>query len=189
MPFIAAADFFDSFQIYEYLLQYDQPIKLRQVIPGSRNLSILRTNQQIYREAIPVLYDLNTIIVTRNDFCKCTDANLKTPLRLDYARHLLVANFSQSIACTLNGPEGQCDVCRPSAMGLINAFREMPRLRTVLIDYHKYLAEMRLFRVRLQRETEMELEPISKSPGSFAYRLKGPGVGHLDIQFKCGRLS
>lgn len=176
-------------QIYEYLLQYSHPIKLRQIVPGSRDLALLRTNHQIYSEALPVLYDLNTIVVARNDFCKNTEASLRTPLKLDHARHLLIASFSQSIACTVNGPEGQCDVCQPSAIGLIRAFTSMPRFRSVLIDYHKHLAEMRLLKVRLEKESDMMLEPVSTGLGSYAYELRGPDIRHLQIQFKCGRLS
>ncbi len=174
-------------KIYEHLLQYDEPIKLRQHIKGSRDLAILRSCSSIYHEAIQALYDLNSIMVTRNDFCRCTDAHLKTPLKLQYARHILVSSFSQSIACTLNSPEERCDVCQPSAIGLVEAFQEMPRLRTVLIDYHKHLAEMRLFRMWLGQD--MSLEAFSTGTGSFAYRLEGPGLENLDIQFRCGRFG
>lgn len=37
-------------RIYEHLLTFDRPIKLRQVVPGSRDLSILRVCKQIYEE-------------------------------------------------------------------------------------------------------------------------------------------
>lgn len=53
-------------EIYSYLLTFSHPLKLRQVIPGSRDLAILRINRQIHDEALSVLYDLNTIVVTRN---------------------------------------------------------------------------------------------------------------------------
>lgn len=53
-------------EIYAYLLTFAAPLKLRQVIPGSRDLAILRTNRQIHDEALGVLYELNTIVVTRN---------------------------------------------------------------------------------------------------------------------------
>ena len=176
-------------RIYEYLLRFDKPVKLRQIIPGSKDLSILRTNQQIYHEALPVLYDLNTIIVTRNDFCKSTDASLKTPLKLDQARHLLIVSFSQSIVCTLNGPGEQCDVCQPSAMGLIGTLISMPRLRTVLVDYHTHLSEIRLFKEKITQHSDLELELIQTIPGSQASRLSGPGLENLDVIFRCGRLS
>lgn len=177
-------------RIYELLLQYSHPIKPRQIIPGSRDLSLLRPSRQIYSEALPVLYDLNTIVVARNDFCRNTDASLKTPLRLDLARHLLVVSLSQSIACTLNGPEGQCDVCRPSAIGLFKMFASMPRLQTVVVHYHKHVAEMNLLRDRLKRESDLVVGPPASTDvrsGSCVYRLDGPAVRHLGIRFQCGR--
>ena len=172
-------------KIYELILRFEHPIKLRQVIPGSRDLSLLRTSRQVYNEALPVLYDSNTIIVTRNDFCKCTDPALKTPLKLDYARHLLILSFSSSIACTLRFLDERCDVCQPSAAGLIQMLTLMPRLQTVVIDYHKHIAEMRSFREMMIRDGKLELEPIPTGLGSYAYRLIGPAVGDLHIQFIC----
>lgn len=53
-------------EIYAHLLAFSAPLKLRQVIPGSRDLPILRTNRQIHDEALSVLYEFNTIVVTRN---------------------------------------------------------------------------------------------------------------------------
>lgn len=176
-------------RIYEYILTFAQPIKLRQVIPGSRNLAILRTNKQIHFEALSVLYDLNTIVVTRNDFCKNTEASLKTPLKLDHARHLLITSFSQSIACTLSGHGGQCDVCQPSASGLIEALTCMPRLRTVLVDYKNHCREMNGVRGNLERETGLTLRFVSSDIGLGSYQLRGPGIGGLEIQFVCGRLE
>ena len=176
-------------RIYEHLLTFDEPIKLRQVIKGSRNLSVLRLNRQIHQETLGTLYDLNTIVVTRNDFCTYTDSNIKTPLKFDYARHLFVTSFSQSIACTPTGPDYRCEVCQPDAMGLVKSFTKMPRLQTVLVDYHRHLSEMRVFRDRLVKDGIFELVPISTGFGSYAYKLEGPGIEGLDIQFKCGRMG
>lgn len=53
-------------EFYTYLLTFSAPLKLRQVVPGSRDLAILRTNRQIHDEASEVLFELNTIVVTRN---------------------------------------------------------------------------------------------------------------------------
>ena len=169
-------------RVYEELLRFNDPIKLRQVVPGSRNLSILRTNRYVYHEALPVLYDSNTITVTRNDFCEYTEARLRTPLRFDYTRHLLITSFSQSIACTLSGPGLRCAVCQPSAEGLIRIFTQMPRLQTVLIDYHNHLSEMRTLRESVEWEGRYEFVSMP-----YAYKLRGPGIEGLDIQLRCGR--
>lgn len=53
-------------QIYAYFVIFSAPIKLRQVIPGSRDLPILRTCRQVYAEAREVLFEGNTVVVTRN---------------------------------------------------------------------------------------------------------------------------
>ena len=172
--------------IYEYLLHFDRPIKLLQVVPGPRNLAILRTNRQIYEEALSVLYDLNTVTVTRNDFCKYTDPTLKTPLKLDHARHLLMAIFYPSIACTVSGPEQQCDVCQPSAMGLILAFKSMPRLQTVLVEHSRHPTEMRLFKEQLPADEGLRIETLPSGIGSEIYSLRGPAVEGMHIQFVNG---
>lgn len=182
-------------EIHTYLLTFSSPLKLRQVIPGSRDLAILRTSRQIHDEALAVLYELNTIMVTRNgkksssatccpffpckfaiiqniiasrkgkkrrqhclnqsinqpkliatssvqDFCPHTTPSLKTPLRHDQARHLLIAGFSVSIACTLRGRGNRCAVCQPHAAGLFDALRAMPKLRATRLDFTRHEAEM-----------------------------------------------
>ena len=134
-------------RIYEHVLSFERPLKLRQVVAGSKNTSILRANKQIYHEALPVLYDTNTIIVTRNDFCQDTDPDLQTPLRRDQVRRLLVRNFSQSIKCSsFSGGnnmylEGCCDVCKPSATGFLAVLAALPRIQTVVIDYQNHVRE------------------------------------------------
>ena len=76
------------------------------------------------------------------DFCLNTDKTLKTPLRVDQARTLLISSFSQSIACTLRGPFKRCPVCQPSAAGLWDAVRAMPKLKAVTIDFSRHVREM-----------------------------------------------
>ena len=176
-------------RIYEELVGFDAPIKLRQVVPGAKDLPILRTNRQIYNEALSVLYEVNTIVVTRNDFCKLTDQRLKTPLRLDQARHLLMTSISQSIVCTISGPARWCNVCEFSATGLIEAFTRMPRLLTVVIDYHKHLGEMQKLADNLRSVGHLELEPttVEGYVDGCSWRLKGPAIQGIDVQLLCGR--
>ena len=77
----------------------------------------------------------------------------------------------------------------PSAAGLVERLKAMPRLRTVLVDYHRHLSEMRVFREGVEKGGDLELGLISTGIGSYAYKLEGPGIEGLDIQFKCGRMS
>ena len=53
-PFLQRLPVEIRLRVYELLLCFKGPIKLRQVIPGSRDLCILRVNQQIRNEALPV---------------------------------------------------------------------------------------------------------------------------------------
>ena len=174
-------------RIYEHLLRFTQPIKLRQQVAGERDLAILRVSRQVNGEALAVLYDLNRIVVTRNDFCKLTDDRLKTPIKLNHVRHLLITSFSQSIACVLIGRERQCDVCDPSATGLIRALTSLSRIQTVLVDYHKHVVEMTKFRDTTGINDDLRLENTSSDSKTISYRLFGSAVEGILIDFICGR--
>lgn len=179
--------------IYEYILRFDRPLKLRQIVAGSKNTSILRTNRQIYHEALPVLYDTNNILVTRNDFCQYTDPDLQTPLRRDQVRHLLVKNFSQSIKCSsYSGGNGMflagcCEVCQPTATGFFTALTELPRLQSVLVDYRYHGSEFRYIKDVIRRNgmlgTLKEYRALT-CIGMGRYRLHGTSIPEkLDIVF------
>ncbi|KAK4548747.1 hypothetical protein LTR36_008520 [Oleoguttula mirabilis] len=135
--------------IYELVLSFPRPLKLRQTVAGSENTSLLRANKQIYREALSVLYDVNTITVTRNDFCKRTHESLKTPVPSERIQHLLVTSFGESIAC--NFLLDRCDVCEPSALGFLEALKSMPQLKSVVVDYHTHTSNFRSFRESVNR--------------------------------------
>ncbi|KAK5131201.1 hypothetical protein LTR08_001226 [Meristemomyces frigidus] len=130
-------------RIYELVLSFARPLKLRQTVPGSENTTILRVNRQICHEALSVLYDINTIALTRNDFCSKTDAALKTPVPSQHIRHLLVTSFSESIAC--NYVTDRCDVCETSASGFLDALKAMPQLKEVTVDYTNALSNFTRF--------------------------------------------
>ena len=65
-PFLHALPVELRLQIYTHLLSFDRRLKLRQVIPGSRDLAILRINRQVHAEATGVLFERNCVVVTRN---------------------------------------------------------------------------------------------------------------------------
>ena len=138
-------------RIYELVLSFSKPLKLRQYVDGTINVSILRTNRQIHDEATAVFYDLNTIVTTRNDFCHHTGADLKTPLNRSHVRHLLIVSFNRSIKCSSPAPSarliepGCCSVCDSSAAGFVHGLLELPRLRSAVVDYSKNLGEFASF--------------------------------------------
>lgn len=117
------------------------------------------------------------------DFCLHTDSSLKTPLRQDQARTLLFSSFSQSIACTIRGPSGRCDVCEPSASGLFDALRAMPRLRTVRVDFSRHAREMlRLLDSGSGVVAEDEEGGDGDEDGRCWRRLRGEAVRGLDVK-------
>ncbi|EMC95876.1 hypothetical protein BAUCODRAFT_507344 [Baudoinia panamericana UAMH 10762] len=134
-------------RIYELLLTFNgAPIKLRQHVSGSPDTAIIRTNRQISNEAMAVLYDLNVIVVTRNDFCLLTISALKTPVFAQHIRHLLITSFGESITCTFLSDQGKCNVCKDSAVGLLAALSSMPYLKKAYIDYSGSAQRFKRFR-------------------------------------------
>jgi hypothetical protein len=120
--------------------------------------------------------------MTRNDFCKSTDTRLQTPLQREFARHLHVTNFSQSIACMLAEPSEKCDVCQPVARGFIEAIFAMPRLSTVLIGNRKRTLEVEQFRERFVANNEVEVCSITDID-TYVCCVPGSIAGALRIRF------
>ena len=171
--------------IWEHVLSFERPLKLRQVVAGSKNTGILRTCQQIYAETLPVLYDVNQIMCTRNDFCHYTDSTLQTPMRKDQVRNLLVKNFSQSIKCSsYSGGNnmflaGCCEVCQPTATGFLQALTELPKLRTVVVDYHDHTSEFAYMKEVIRRNGKLETLRRHRAltcTGMAQYRLHGSSI-------------
>ncbi|KAI5363629.1 hypothetical protein Slin14017_G055930 [Septoria linicola] len=182
--------------VYEYVLTFERPLKLRQIVAGSKNTGILRANQQIYAEALPVLYDVNQIMCTRNDFCHHTDADLQTPMRKDKVRNLLVKNFSQSIKCSsYSGGNnmflaGCCEVCQPTAIGFLQALSALPKLKSVVVDYHDHASEFAYMKDVIRRDGTLETLRQHRSltcTGMAQYRLHGTSVPpSLAVTFEDG---
>jgi len=166
-------------RIYEYILTFSGPIKLRQVVSGSENTTLLRVNRQIHDEALSVLFDVNTVAITRNDLCKKTDQSLKSPVRGEHVRHLLVSNFGESIAC--NFLLDRCEVCEHHGKGFLDAFREMPQLKTVIVDYRYQLAKFRRFGEALA-SVDSNIQLSCTAVGR--YHLCCAGLEHVEFTFQ-----
>ncbi|KAK5115776.1 hypothetical protein LTR62_000865 [Meristemomyces frigidus] len=165
--------------IYELLLAFEHPIKLRQTVAGSDKTNVLRTNKQTYNEVLAVLYECNTISVTRNDFCKNTAYGLKTPVDGRHIRHLRMTTFGESIACSFL--QNSCDVCSDHGRGLLTALREMPRLQTVTIDHSSQLSTFRRFQaVSLDWTAGRGLDCI----GVGRYRISRQDSGGPELTFE-----
>ena len=166
-------------RIYELVLTFSRPIKLRQTVAGSENTTLLRVNRQICEEALAVLYDANTIAVTRNDFCTNTDAALKTPIPSQYVRHLLVTSFNESIACNF---VAHCGGCKSSASGFLAALKAMPRLKSVHVDYAT--ARSRFYDFKHSYEDD-RLQHTSVG----VHTLRDKDFRDVDFTFQCGAIG
>ncbi|KAK0946954.1 hypothetical protein LTR29_001536 [Friedmanniomyces endolithicus] len=170
-------------QIYTHLLTFPTPIHLRQHIPGTPHTALLRTNRQIQSEARAVLYDSNTISLSRNDFCLYTDPMLQTPVQTQHVRHLRFTSFGESLAC--NFLLERCAVCRDDARGLLGVLAGMPVLRSVTIDYSTQIANFMRFRQLAAdeggRSTTGGLTVTCGRVGM--YRVRGAGMDQVDLTF------
>ncbi|KAF2770403.1 hypothetical protein EJ03DRAFT_67095 [Teratosphaeria nubilosa] len=156
-------------QIYEYLLRFDHPIKRRTLVTGSPNTALLRVSRSWHNDALPVLYSLNRVVATRNDFCSNTDESLRTPVFGEHLQHVLINNFGSSMACYFLTKT--CDACDIAAPGLLAALQSMPRLKTVLVDFTSQQSTFRLFAEALPA-THPDLRLKCTAVGS--YSLTGP---------------
>ncbi|GAB1725189.1 hypothetical protein NU195Hw_g6909t1 [Hortaea werneckii] len=142
-------------KIYELILAFNRPIKLRQTIAGSENTNILRTSKQIYEESLPVLFDINTVAVTLNDFCERTDSSLRCPVPTKRIRHMLVTSFGESIAC--NFLLDRCSICDITTEGFLGKIDSMSQLRSVVVEYQTHIGNFTRFKSFINQETCGEL--------------------------------
>ncbi|RMY86576.1 hypothetical protein D0864_07046 [Hortaea werneckii] len=142
-------------KIYELILAFNRPIKLRQTIAGSENTNILRTSKQVYEESLPVLFDINTVAVTLNDFCERTDSSLRCPVPTKRIRHMLVTSFAESIAC--NFLLDRCSICDITTEGFLRKIDSMSQLRSVIVEYQTHIGNFTRFKSFINQETCGEL--------------------------------
>ncbi|KAK1815476.1 hypothetical protein LTR12_010111 [Friedmanniomyces endolithicus] len=168
-------------KIYTHLLTFPTPIHLRQHVPGTPHTALLRTNRQIHHEAQAVLYDTNTISLSRNDFCLNTDPALQTPVETLQVRQLRFRSFGESLACNVLAE--RCAVCRDDARGLLEALGGMPVLRRVGVDYSTQIANFMRFR-QLAAEEGGSLKGLTVTCISVGtYRVRNAGFDQVEFTF------
>ena len=139
--------------IYSYLLQFDVPIRLEREPrhwPRLKGAGILLVNRLTYMEALPVLHQQNTIVISRDELCQLpTYMRPQLSCKPDLVQSLYLSNLHPSSRCAAsmnriwpawNWP---CNNCKPSILGLINSIQSMPRIRQVFIDYFGHNASLR----------------------------------------------
>lgn len=134
--------------IYGYALCFDTPITLDRDLkrkPKSKMARILIVNRLTYTEALPILHELNTIIISRDEFCHFpTGKRPQLTIKPELVQRLYIRDLATSPRCSAreaspwpktNRP---CQNCRQSLLGLVNTLRLKPRLKEVSIDYYGY---------------------------------------------------
>jgi hypothetical protein len=117
-------------------------------------------NRLIYTEALPILHELNTIVISREEFCHFpTGKRPQLTVKPELVQQLYVRDLAASPRCAAreaspwprkNRP---CQNCHHSLLGLINTLRLKPRLKEVSIDYHGYRDAIRALAEGLRRRT------------------------------------
>lgn len=83
---------------------------------------------------------------------------------------------------------GCCEVCQPTATGFLSALAELPKLKTVVVDYHNHVAEFTYMKDVIRRNGNA-LDVLNKyrqleCTGVAQYRLQGNSVpARLNITF------
>lgn len=171
-------------RIYEFCLTFASPIKIRYILPGSKDLPLLRLNRQICEGALPVLYERNRIVIKYAHFCKYTPPESKSPINPEYIRHLLIDGLGRSIICGSRDYLG-CEVCSGiDASELASNLQNFPRLRTVVFNYEGHRPEMDIFKESLQETPQFQLVSITNPDLSFMYKLQGPELGDVSVEFR-----
>ena len=100
--------------------------------------AILRTCRLIHQEALPVLYDTCAATVKMVAVVKMVGlykpkAHFMSNRTL--LRHILIKHIRPCDLCT-NIMLKTCPACNPAAKALLDEVKTMPRLRSVVVDYH-----------------------------------------------------
>ncbi|KAK3709959.1 hypothetical protein LTR37_010578 [Vermiconidia calcicola] len=181
-------------QIYEYVLQFDVPIKLdRQPRRTARSkiAGLLLANRLIYMEALPVLYDLNTIVIRRAELCRYkSSVRPQLSCKPALVQRLYVDDLHPSYRCVAainrRWPAvGQpCENCRPSILPFVDALRQMPRLNEVFIDYYRHASAVQALAKGLHETADVASELQLTCVGIGRYHLTGEWLEGVEFELR-----
>ena len=154
-------------------------------------MAILQTCRLIYREAIPLLYDCNTISSPGSAFCMRSAEGL--PFEPQLVRSLLIPDSNGSLQCKqLSGPvpgnrsavsflpkvkpqqlvDGViCSSCGVPLLDFINDLKLLPRLREIIVEYGGEFKLVQSLRGCLRQDG---LEGSLRCTGIGQFRLDSP---------------
>lgn len=174
--------------IHEFCLTYSNPIKIRYILPGSKDLPLLRLNRQIYEKALPVLYERNRVVIKYAHFCKITPPDIKSPINPNWIRNLLIDGIGPSLICG-SRDSLYCNVCSfIDADELATNLKAFPRLGTIVFNYHGYKPEVDRFKEKVDQIDDCELVALDPDD-PFAYKLQGPKLEQISVEFRWGLSS
>jgi hypothetical protein len=169
--------------IYRYALCFDKPLILKRNPkrgPKSKKVSILIVNRLVNAEAVPVLHELNTIVIPRGEFCHFpTGRRPQLTIKPELVQQLYIRDLASSRRCAARetipwpGTNRPCQNCRHSLLGLINTLRLKPRLKEVSIDYYGYHYAIRALAEGLRTSDYLPHEIRLICTGIGRYQLAG----------------
>lgn len=135
--------------IYRYILSFDLPITLLRKSRSGQKMKkagILGVNRLIYQESLPIFHELNTIVISREEFCHYpTGKRPQLTCKPDLVQYLKIRSLTASARCEarIGNPacppaHGPCRNCWPSIVFLIDSLRLKPKLREVFIEYQGF---------------------------------------------------
>jgi hypothetical protein len=152
---------------------------------------ILLVNRLVYNEALPILHELNTIVISREELCqfpngKCPQLTCKA--ELVHSLHIRDLAASSRCAARISYPwpatNRPCQNCRPSILGLINTLRLKPSLREVFVDYHGYDYVIHTLMEAPRPPDQIEGEIQLTCAGIGRYTLTGSSLCNITFSFR-----
>ncbi|TKA83705.1 hypothetical protein B0A55_00288 [Friedmanniomyces simplex] len=123
-------------RIYEHALHFgctlQKPLRAaawRRSDGCTANVSLLRASKLIYREAIDILYDVNSFAISYNHVCYCENT-FPYPALEPRMRTIRITNFLPRI----DQPQ-TCNFCQSSGFGLLEHLMQMPKLNSAVIAF------------------------------------------------------
>lgn len=183
--------------IYTYALCFDTPIVLVRdpnLAPKNKLAGILLVNRLVYNEALPLLHELNTIVVSREELCQFSSG--KQPqlnCKLEVVQSLYIRHMDPSsrcaarISCPWPATNQPCQNCRPSILGLIQSLRLLrlrSKLKEVFIEYHGYHYAISALLRELRASDDLKGETELTCTGIGKYMLTGSWLANMTFSFR-----
>lgn len=152
-----------------------------------KEATLLHVSRVVYQEALPILYKVNTIAISKAILCSRGPPGPMAALKQENLVHVHISDFTVSQACQHEIVDGlpPCKSCDQTAVGMFKTMAAMPHLRTVDIEHGRNPASrcwFQRFKPALRRKTDHALRLTCLGVGQ--YGLSGESVRNIRITFK-----